>query len=87
MTAVLVPMGWVVLPIVGFMGIAFWILVTGLIVLIARGRRTTARDTGPPAVRLLEEHYARGEITREEFHERRAVLERTWHGPAGGASR
>jgi uncharacterized membrane protein len=29
-------------------------------------------------VRLLEERYARGEITREEFLERRAVLDPAW---------
>ena len=28
----------------------------------------------PPALRLLEERYARGEISREEFMERRRVL-------------
>jgi uncharacterized membrane protein len=36
--------------------------------------RTTARASGGPAVRLLEERYARGEITREEYLERRNVL-------------
>jgi putative membrane protein len=79
MTALLlVPMGWLVMPIVGFMGIAVWILLIGLVVLATRGLRTTARDdTGGPAVRLLEERYARGEVTREEFLERRAVLDRT----------
>jgi hypothetical protein len=49
-----------------------------LIVLIARGTQTPARDAGGPAVRLLEERYARGEITREEFLERRAVLDGTF---------
>ena len=36
--------------------------------------RTTARGSQGPVVRLLEERYARGEITREEFLERRTVL-------------
>jgi len=36
--------------------------------------RSTADDSGVPAVRLLEERYARGEIGREDFIERRAVL-------------
>jgi uncharacterized membrane protein len=57
------------------MGIAVWIL---LIVLIVRAMRTTARDPHAPAVRLLEERYARGEISREEFLERRAVLDGTF---------
>jgi putative membrane protein len=71
MTAILL------VPVWGFMGLAFWIVLIGLIVLIARGMPTTARDSGGPAVRLLEERYARGEITREEFLERRAVLDGT----------
>jgi putative membrane protein len=77
MTAILlVPMGWAGVAIVwGFMGIAFWIVLIGLLVLVARGMRTTARDSERPAVRLLEERYARGEITSEEFLERRGVLD------------
>ena len=58
----------------GLMGVAFWILLIALIVLLVRGMRTTARESGGPAVRLLEDRYARGEITREEFLERRTVL-------------
>jgi putative membrane protein len=79
MTAiVLVPFGWAGIAIVwGFMGIAFWILLIGLIVLVVRGIRTGAHGSGGPAVRLLEERYAHGEIGREEFLERRAVLDRT----------
>jgi putative membrane protein len=65
-------------PVWGFMGLAFPILLIALIVLIARGTQTPARDAGGPAVRLLEERYARGEITREEFLERRAVLDGTF---------
>ena len=71
MTAILL------VPVWGFMGLAFWIFLIGLIVLMTRGMPTTARDSGRPAVRLLEERYARGEITREEFLERRAVLDGT----------
>lgn len=69
MTAIfLAPIAW------GFMGLAFWILLVALIVLLVRGTRTPARDSAEGAVRLLEERYARGEITREDFLERRAVL-------------
>jgi putative membrane protein len=77
MTAITVaPMAWVGgLAIVwGFVGVAFWILLIALIVLLARGARTAADASREPAVRVLEERYARGEITREEFLERRAVL-------------
>lgn len=59
----------------GLMGVVFWILLIGLIVLLARSVRTSPRAPGEPAIRLLEERYARGEITREEFLERRTVLE------------
>jgi uncharacterized membrane protein len=66
--------GFFFVPVWGFAGPAFWIVVIGLIVLSTRGTRGTGRDADEPAVRLVEERYARGEITREEFHERRAVL-------------
>jgi putative membrane protein len=58
----------------GLMGVAFWILLIVLIVVLVQRMRTAARASGGPAVRLLEERYARGEITREEFLERRTVL-------------
>jgi len=58
----------------GFMGAAFWILLIALIVLLVREMRNGAPASGGPAVRLLEQRYARGEISREEFVERRAVL-------------
>jgi putative membrane protein len=79
MTAILLPpAGWAGVAIVwGFMGIAVWILLIALIVLIVRAIRTTARDPQVPAERVLEERYARGEISREEFLERRAVLDGT----------
>jgi putative membrane protein len=67
----------------GFMGIAFWILLVALIVFLVRGTRTPARDSGGAAVRVLEERYARGEITREDFLERRAVLGGGSPGAAG----
>jgi putative membrane protein len=78
-----VVIGW------GFMGLAFWILLVALIVLLVRGTRTPARDSGGGAVSLLEERYARGEITREDFLERRAVLGGSYPdaGPDGLSSR
>ena len=66
---------FLLVPVWGFVAPGFWVLVIGLIVLGTRGARATARDGGGPVVRLLEERYARGEISREEFLERRAVLE------------
>ena len=70
-----VPMPWGGVAIAwGFMGIAFWILLIALVVLLVRGTRATDRDSGGAALRVLEERYARGEITREDFLERRGVL-------------
>lgn len=53
---------------------AFWVLVILIVVGLIRGRSTTPRAGSTQAFRLLEERYARGEIGREEFLERRAVL-------------
>jgi len=79
MTAILALVGWGGGFAIGWglLGVAFWIALIMLIVVLARGLRTTRASVGP-AVRLLEERYARGEITREELLERRGVL--------GGAS-
>jgi hypothetical protein len=81
MTAILpLPTGWIGTAIVwGFMGIAVWILLIALIVLIVRAMRTTARDPQAPAVRLLEDRYARGEISRDEVP--RAPRRARWHLP------
>jgi uncharacterized membrane protein len=83
----LAPMAWGGVAIAwGFMGIAFWILPIVLVVLLVRGTRTTRRDSGGAAVRVLEERYARGEITRGDFLERRAVLGGRSRGAAGDDS-
>jgi putative membrane protein len=71
----------------GFMGAAFWILLIALIVLLVREMRNGAPASGGPAVRLLEQRYARGEISREEFVERRALLDGTSPAAPGDASR
>jgi uncharacterized membrane protein len=88
MTAIpLALLGWVGGFAIGLMGVAFWILLIALIVILVRGMRTTARASGGPAVRLLEERYARGEITREEFLDGRAVLGGSSPGAPGDDSR
>jgi uncharacterized membrane protein len=71
----------------GLMGVAFWVLLILLIVLLVSATRTAARAPGGQAVRVLEERYARGEITHEEFLERRAVLGGGSTGPQGDDSR
>jgi putative membrane protein len=60
----------------GLTGALLWILPIALIVLAVWRVRTSTGASRGPAVRLLEERYARGEITREEFLELRAVLGR-----------
>jgi len=59
----------------GLTGVAFWIVLIALLVLLVRGMRATAPASDGAGVRVLEERYARGEITREEFLERRNVLD------------
>jgi len=70
----------------GLLGLAFWILLIALIVTLVRGMGTGARAPSGVGVRLLEERYARGEITREEFIERRGVLGGGSTGSQGDAS-
>jgi putative membrane protein len=54
---------------------AFWIAVIAVIVVVLRGvTRRPDGVGGGSALELLEERYARGEVTRDEFLERRAVL-------------
>lgn len=62
---------WELLPIV--LWVAFWALVIAAVILVVRGSSPTVRSSG---LRILEERYARGEIGRDEFLERRAVLRR-----------
>lgn len=73
--------GWGILA--GLLSVAFWVLVIVIVVSLLRGAGSRQGPSGSPgsaALRTLEERYARGEITREEFLERRTVL-------AGAAAR
>jgi len=71
--------GWVA----GLISGAIWIaIIVGAILLLRRELPDLQhRFDRPPALRLLEERYARGEITREDFLHRREVLLST-HTPA-----
>jgi putative membrane protein len=64
--------GWVF----GLAGTVFWIAVIVGLILLLRGEIPRLRDRfgKPSALRILDERYARGEISRDEFLERRAVL-------------
>lgn len=66
------PAGWVVMLV---MMVAFWSLVILAGVMIFRnGRGRVGGTPGRGAVEILEERFARGEIDREEYETRRAVL-------------
>src|SRR6266581_1435963 len=54
----------------------FWVALIVVAVLLLRRELPHVRwpESRPPALRLLEERYARGEISRDEFLERRRVL-------------
>jgi hypothetical protein len=55
--------------------ILFWGGLIAVAVMLLRNELPNFRSrTRPPALDLLEERYARGEIDRQEFLERRAVL-------------
>ena len=53
--------------------IAFWILVVIVVTKLVQGHNERS-DSSASALDLLEERYARGDISREEFLERRTVL-------------
>lgn len=60
---------------VGLAQIVFWVAMIALIASLIRSRsREPVRAKGSDAVAILEERYARGEIDRDEFLERRSVL-------------
>jgi uncharacterized membrane protein len=66
----LIVFGW------AFLNLAPLILgIAGAVIGIRWLVRTTARSRSDPAVCLLRERYARGEITREEFEAKRRDLE------------
>lgn len=71
----------------GLVGFVISLLVVGLVVWLVvallRGSEGRGNARPTPALGVLEERYARGEISRDEFLERRAVLQ--GEEPAGGA--
>ncbi len=64
--------GWI-FPLAGML---FWIaLIVGAVLLLRNDApRLRDRFATPSALRILEERYAKGEISRDEFLQRRAVL-------------
>jgi putative membrane protein len=56
----------------GLAWLVFWIAVVVIVIRLLRSGPTGTRPSS--ALRVLEERYARGEIDRDEFFERRRVL-------------
>jgi uncharacterized membrane protein len=54
--------------------LAFVIAVVVVVIALLRSKGRTTGLPRPHALSVLEERYARGEIAREEFMERRSVL-------------
>lgn len=67
--------GWIVMLLTMA---AFWVLAITLVVWLVRGSHPREREERgeprPDAMAILEERYARGEIDRDEFEQRRTTL-------------
>ena len=71
--------GWGPMLFGGLMMVLFWAAVITLVVLLVRwlagpGTTREQRPYKSSAIEILEERFARGEIGREEFEDRRRVL-------------
>jgi putative membrane protein len=64
--------GWGIVG--GLVSLAFVVLVVVLVASLIRNRSGAGPTAASSAIRILEERYARGDISREEFLERRAAL-------------
>lgn len=67
------PFGWLGGLLALLLTVAFWVVIAVVIVRLVKTRPVSI-GTPSSAQRVLEERYARGEIERDEFLERRAVL-------------
>ena len=63
----------------GFFGwtmmIVFWVAIVALVVWVVRSVGTTRTGPGSDALGILEGRYAAGEIDRDEFEERKRLLD------------
>ncbi len=78
-----VDIGLVEWPLFGLIAVGqvvFWVVVVIVVVKLIQNLNDGSRSSGS-ALTLLEERYARGEISREEFIERRSVLRGETHPP------
>ena len=64
--------GWGIVG--GLVSLTFVVLVVVLVASLIRNRSGAGLTAASSAIRILEERYARGDISRDEFLERRAAL-------------
>jgi putative membrane protein len=64
--------GWGIVG--GLVSLAFVVLVVVLVASLIGNRSGAGPTAASSAIRILEERYARGDISRDEFLERRAAL-------------
>jgi len=70
-------MGWGNSPMGSFGVFAFWGILILIVVMLMRGifgGRSSNLQKEVPALEILKQRYAKGEIDREEFEERKKVL-------------
>ena len=58
----------------GILQVIFWIFIIALIIRVVRGRSHWRRWMSNDALSILRERYAKGEISKEEYEERKKVL-------------
>ena len=63
--------GWIVMSL---MMLVFWAVVVGGAVWLLRGGRGQTGASRAGAQQILDERFARGELTEEEYRQRRALL-------------
>ncbi|MHB8623263.1 MAG: SHOCT domain-containing protein [Sulfuricaulis sp.] len=72
-------MGWWGFGFGGFFMILFWVVIIALVVQLMRWIRGSSARTGQPsgnsALDTLKERYARGEIGREEYQQKKRDVE------------
>ena len=66
--------GWHDSPWMWLSMLVFWLVIGVLILYAIRGSTDRAARGGPRAIEILEQRYARGELTAEELRERREEL-------------
>jgi len=71
-------MGWAMWLLMGGAALAFWIVVVLLVRSLLPSRRTQGPiDSRPDPLTLLKEGLARGELSLEEFEQRRRLIAET----------